>query len=264
MKIDVVICTKNSESVLAECLNSIFEEIPVCHLIVLDGFSIDKTLDIIDNYKDKFNIKIIQTKAGLGKSREISIQNVDSEWFAFIDSDVILKHGWFKEITNYILGDEIGAIESNFVHHYPENIPKFPDFTNTKNQARVDPRGYTIATLIKKDSVKNIVIPEDLLIYEDEYIRKWVEKNDYRWIKAVSPVVDHYPNPNPFRDAYLTGIYSIRYKLFPARNIILSFLISPFKIFYFLYKYRSVEYTFNLLKYNLVMLKGLLDELNVF
>ena len=263
MKIDVVICTKNSEDILAECLNLIFEEIPVCHLIIIDGFSTDKTLNIVDGYRDKFKIKVIQTRASLGKSREISIENVDSEWFAFIDSDVILRHGWFREITNYISDDRVGAIESNFIHHYPDNIPKFPNLT-AENQATNDSRGYTIATLIKKDSVEDIVIPKDLLIYEDEYIRKWVKKNDYKWIKVDSPVVDHYPNPNPFRDAYLTGIYSVRYKLFPAHNIILSFLISPIKLFYFLYKYKSMEYTLNLLKYNFVMLKGLWDEFRVF
>lgn len=260
MKIDIIMCTKNSESILSECLNSIFEEIPVCHLIILDGFSTDKTLDIINGYKDKFNIKIIQTKSALGKSREIGIKNVDSEWFAFIDSDVILRHGWFREVNDFILDSKVGAVESNFIHHYPADIPKFPAFNNVVNQRRVDTRGYTIATLIKTRSVEDIVIPPDLMIYEDEFIKKWVEKKGYAWLKVVSPIVDHYPNPNHFRDAYLTGIYSIRYKLFPARSIIFSSLVSPFKLFYFLYKYRSIESTFNSLKYSLVMLKGLLDE----
>lgn len=247
-----------------QCLNSILEEIPVCHLIVLDGFSTDKTLDIINSYKDKFNIKLIQTKAALGKSREIGIKNVDTEWFAFIDSDVILRYGWFREMNGYISDIKVGAIESNFIHHYPANIPKFPAFNNVVNQRRVDTRGYTIATMIKTQSVEDISIPPDLLIYEDEFIKKWIERKEYKWRKVVSPVVDHYPNPDHFRDAYLTGIYSIRYKLFPARIIIFSSLISPFKFFYFLYKYRSIESTFNSLKYSLIMLKGLLTELFAF
>lgn len=261
MEIDVIMCTKNSECILTECLNSIFEEIPVCHLIILDGFSTDKTLDIINDYRNKFNIKIIKTEAALGKSREIGIKNVDTQWFVFIDSDVILRHGWFKEMTRYISGGEIGAIESNFIHHYPINIPKFPTFNNVVNQKRVDTRGYTIATMIKTRTVEDISIPPDLLIYEDEFIKKWVEKKEYRWMKVVNPVVDHYPNPNHFRDAYLTGIYSIRYNLFPASNIIFSSLMSPLKLFYFLYKYRSIESTVNSLKYSLIMLKGLLDEI---
>ena len=264
MKIDIIICTKNSESTLLDCLNSIVKEIPVCHLIVLDGFSTDKTLDIINSFRDKCAIKIIQTKEALGKSREIGIKNVDTEWFAFIDSDVILRNGWFGEINDYISHGKVGSVESNFIHHYPVDIPKFPVFNNVVNQKRVDKRGYTIATLIKTHTVEDISIPHDLLIYEDEFIKKWVERKGYEWMKVVNPVVDHYPNPNHFRDAYLTGIYSIRYKLFPARSIIFSSLLSPFKLFYFLYKYRSIEPTFNSLKYSFIMLKGLLDEIFTF
>lgn len=264
MEIDVVICTKNSESTLSNCLNSIYNGIQVCHLIILDGFSTDKTLDIINSYRDKFHITIIQTKAALGKSREIGINNVDTEWFAFIDSDVILRNDWFREINVYISHVNMGAVESNFIHHYPADIPEFPTFNNVLNQRRVDKRGYTIATLIKTQTVEDISIPSDLLIYEDEFIKKWVEEKGYKWMKVVSPVVDHYPNPNHFRDAYLTGIYSVRYKLFPARSIIFSSLLSPFKLFYFLYKYRSIEPTFNSLKYSFIMLKGLLDEIFTF
>ena len=134
MKIDVVMCTKNSEAILDKCLKSIFEEIPGCRLILLDGFSTDKTMDIINSYMDNFHIKIIQTKASLGKSREIGINNVDTEWFVFIDSDVILKEGWFKEIKEYISHGKVGAVESNFIHHYPADIPKFPAFNNVVNQ----------------------------------------------------------------------------------------------------------------------------------
>jgi glycosyltransferase involved in cell wall biosynthesis len=120
VEIDVVICTRNSEDILMQCLNSIFEEIPVCNLIVLDGFSTDKTLHIIDSYKDKFNIKLIQTKAALGKSREIGIKNVDTEWFAFIDSDVILRHGWFREINDYISDSKIGAPNYGYLFRHTD------------------------------------------------------------------------------------------------------------------------------------------------
>jgi len=47
MKTDVIICTKNSDGLLEECLTSIYKEIPVCHLIVVDGFSTDRTLEIV-------------------------------------------------------------------------------------------------------------------------------------------------------------------------------------------------------------------------
>jgi glycosyltransferase involved in cell wall biosynthesis len=48
--IDVVILTKNSEHLLEKCLNSLYKNVPVKRLIVVDGFSEDKTLDILERY----------------------------------------------------------------------------------------------------------------------------------------------------------------------------------------------------------------------
>lgn len=267
-KIDVVICTKNSDKILEACLNSVYDHIPVCHLIVVDGFSGDKTIEIIKSFNKKFgNVKIIQSQLGLGKSREIGIKNVDSEWFVFIDSDVILREKWFKKISENV-GKKVGAIESNFIHYVPKDSPKFPGYSEnniemyTFPREKNDLRGYTIATLIKTDVVRNIKIPTDLSIYEDEFIKKWIEENRFNWVKAEEPIVDHYKeHPKPFRDAYLTGKYAIAYDIYPKWKIFFGFLVFPLKFLFFIYKYNSVEISSNLIKYNLYMIKGVLDEI---
>jgi glycosyltransferase involved in cell wall biosynthesis len=265
MKIDVVMCTKNSERLLEECLTSIYEEIPVCHLIVIDGFSTDRTLEIVDRFERNYgNIKIVKTQARLGKAREIGIKNVDTGWFAFIDSDVILRKEWFKKYFNHIREEDtqIGAVEGNFIHHYPKSTPKFPQFNHVVSGKRVDPRGLTIATLIKKEAVEDINIPDDLLIYEDEFIRRWIEKKGFAWIKVVDPVVDHFPTPNPWRHAYLMGIYSIRYNLSdsPAWRIILVSCLFPLKFVYFLFRTRSFIRSLNSVILSFYMLRGLIEE----
>ena len=262
MKIDVVMCTKNSERLLEECLTSIYKEIPLCHLIIVDGFSTDRTLEIVGRFeRDYGNTKIIKTKARLGKSREIGIKNVDTEWFAFIDSDVILRQGWFEEIIKYIQEDTaIGAVESNFVHHYPEGTPIFPEFKHVVNGKRVDSRGLTIATLIKKESVGDITIPNDLAIFEDELIKRWVETKGLAWTKVVDPVIDHFPSPKPFEDGYLMGIYSVRHNLLPAWRIVIASLFSPLKFVYLLYKTRSFAASLNSVTLTFYMLRGLIEE----
>jgi len=47
MEIDVIVLTKNSERLLTECLASIYENVPVNKLIVVDGYSTDSTLEIV-------------------------------------------------------------------------------------------------------------------------------------------------------------------------------------------------------------------------
>ncbi len=264
-KIDVILCTKNSESILKDCLDSLFNCIPICHLIVIDGFSSDNTVGIVKNFSDKFgNVKIIQTKASLGKSREIGINIVDSNWFAFVDSDVILRSNWFENVFEKIR-ENVGAVESNFIHHYPVDAPKFPGYLENEageyiqRREKFDKRGYTIATLIKTSSVANISIPDDLRIFEDEYIRRWIVRQGLEWIKVDNPVVDHFKeNPNPYRDAYLTGEYSFKYNLYPAWKIIIGALIMPAKFLFFVYKFKSLVISYNLIKYNFYMLKGMI------
>lgn len=266
--IDIIICTKNSDELLYECLSSIYDAIPVCHLVVVDAFSTDGTVDIINKFSEiNNNVILIQTDAGLGKSREIGINKVDTDWFAFIDSDVILKKEWFSQIIKKI-DDDVGAIESNFIHFLSSDSPKFPTYSEVETGQYIiprqenDPRGYTIATLIRTSLVTDIEIPSDLKIYEDDFIKKWIEKKDYKWLKVPEPVVDHFKmDPNPFRDAYLTGKYSIKYNSYSSRSIIFGMIFIPIKFFIFIYKYHSFEIAFNLIKYNYCMFKGLIKEI---
>ena len=50
MQIDVVVLTKNSERTLEKCLNSIYKNIPVNRLIVIDGYSTDRTMKIVKKF----------------------------------------------------------------------------------------------------------------------------------------------------------------------------------------------------------------------
>lgn len=264
MKIDVIVLTKNSEKILRECLASIYREISVCHLIVVDGFSTDKTPEILAEFDRNYrNLKLITTEARHGKARETGINSVDAEWFAFIDSDVILRQGWSGKIFQHIKEEngKIGAVESNFVHHYPDGTPQFPQFAQVINGNRVDPRALTITTLVKTDAVADIKIPDDLPIYEDEFIKKWLEKKGFIWLKVVEPTVDHFPRPKPFKDAYLMGIYSVRYHLPSPWRIIAVSIVTPLKFFYFWIKTGSITASWNSVLINLGMLRGLVEEL---
>ena len=50
-KVDVVVLTKNSEEQLERCLGAVYRNVPVNRLIVVDGYSTDKTLDIVSKFE---------------------------------------------------------------------------------------------------------------------------------------------------------------------------------------------------------------------
>jgi len=213
MKIDVIMITKNSQKpCLVESINSIVNNIPLNKLIVVDNFSIDETINIINRYNN-ISTKVIQKNCNRGMAREIGIKKVETDWFAFIDSDIILEKDWFKLIAKNI-SKKIGAIEGNVKSK--EGIVQ---------KIRINGRGYTNCTLIKTDLVKDIKIPEEMVVYEDQYIRKYIEKKDYKWLKVALPCSLHLSKSNRLNDAFEIGKMSGKYHLDPFWRYPSSFLI---------------------------------------
>ena len=98
MDIDVAILTMNSERMLRECINSVYKNVPVNSLIIIDGNSTDTTADIVKEFQEKYgNVTFVQEKGTRGSARQKAIQLVKSDWFMFVDSDVLLSKNWFAE-----------------------------------------------------------------------------------------------------------------------------------------------------------------------
>lgn len=180
MYIDVVILTKNSEYILEKCLKSIYRNVPVKNLIVVDGSSTDDTLKILNDFKRKHgNLRIIEDYGTRATARELGIRNVETEWFLFVDSDVILCEDWFKRASKY-MGDDVGAV-------WGLNVDVIENLTNqtfyrlfmqvSKEVFRI--RGGMHDTLIRSEAVKNIKIPSYLHAYEDAHIVKWIKREGY-------------------------------------------------------------------------------------
>jgi len=109
--IDVVMLTKNSNKPwFRRVLAAIKRGIPVHHFIVVDGYSTDGTIDVVREYFGD-RVKVIETKAFLGCARYLGMRAVDTEWFAFIDSDVEILPGWFKAALKYMKSSRIYGIQ---------------------------------------------------------------------------------------------------------------------------------------------------------
>ena len=108
--VDVVLLTKNSDRRLKDCLESVYRNMPGSQLIVVDGYSTDKTLAILNEFNKKYhNVKIIMDKGNRATARQKGISAVTAEWFLFVDSDVILCDGWYSKAQKYISA-VVGAV----------------------------------------------------------------------------------------------------------------------------------------------------------
>src|SRR4030065_1419825 len=108
--VDVVVLTKNNEHLLDKCLSYIYENVPVKNLIIVDGCSTDDTMKIVKNTDEKHgNIRILNVNGSRAKAREAGICQVKTDWFMFVDSDVILSRGWLERAEKSVKKD-VGAV----------------------------------------------------------------------------------------------------------------------------------------------------------
>jgi glycosyltransferase involved in cell wall biosynthesis len=191
MHVDVVIITKNSERMLNECLKSVYENVPVNRLIVVDGYSTDKTLEIVRQFqKEHGNILVIQDKVTRATARQKGIDHVKTEWFMFVDSDAVLCKDWFKKAEKH-LGQDVGAVWGIEVWSIIQNPVILKIFLWITRKI-FDLRGGTHDTLVRTDLVKDIEIPKVLHVFEDAYIKDWITRKGYKLIACYDPYCIHF------------------------------------------------------------------------
>ncbi|MEM2999052.1 MAG: glycosyltransferase family A protein [Candidatus Bathyarchaeia archaeon] len=194
--IDVVVLTKNSEHLLDKCLASVYRNVPVNNLIVVDGFSTDRTLKIVEEFNKKYgNVKVIAVEGSRARAREKGLQQITTEWFMFVDSDVILSKDWFKKAEQHLAAD-VGAV-------WGVNIDVIPNMKNKlilKLQSLIAKQCFSLRggmhdTLIRREAVEDIHIPEQLHAYEDAYIINWIKAKGYKIVVGDEIFCLHFKPP---------------------------------------------------------------------
>jgi glycosyltransferase involved in cell wall biosynthesis len=235
--IDVVMLTKNSEYMLEKCLASLYDNVPVRSLIVVDGFSNDKTLDILGRFNEKHgNVSIVKVAGTRAKAREVGIAAVDTDWFMFVDSDVTLSNDWFRRAASNI-DENVGAVWGVNL----DVIPSLKSGRFVKLQEEValrcfDLRGGTHDILIFRKSVTDIRIPEQLHTHEDAYIINWIREKGYKVKVGDGIYCRHYkPVENwTMKNAFAQAILEFKCGLVYSRNLRYALYYPIFMFYWFM------------------------------
>ena len=103
--ISVVIPNYNGEKYLARCLDSIINQGIDAEIIVVDDGSKDNSLNILEQYKTTYGIKLISKEnGGVSSARNAGIDAATGEYVCFVDSDDCLEPNAFKTMLKE-LGD---------------------------------------------------------------------------------------------------------------------------------------------------------------
>jgi len=235
MRLDVVMLTKNSYSrlgrLLAQVVERAFEEIPVNDFYVIDGGSTDKTITILS----RFPVKIYYG-GNRAESREIAVDLVSTEFFVFLDDDALLCRGWLDKIMPE-MDDTTGGVWGltlpfGDIMKYYKLLSDFHGISILDLVERQGlRRGQTHDTLIRREAVEGLRIPKDLQYYEDEWIRRQIIANGYRWKVSRKAYCLHVRSMHGFDDGFKVGKLARKYG-FESAGSALRGLVKPLLLFY--------------------------------
>lgn len=168
-EVDVIVRTYNSGKTIDACMKSIFSNIKSAKIIVVDHFSTDSTLEIVDHYP----VTLIKENESLGLSTMLGINAAKSEYVLFVDSDVEIRRNDFLEKALLGLSDpSTGAIVGAGIGH--------PFLYGL-------PLGLT---LFRREDLKKIDIPKWVQGSETYFIRKQLRENQLK-VRYVSNAMVH-------------------------------------------------------------------------
>jgi glycosyltransferase involved in cell wall biosynthesis len=173
---DAIIRTKNSQEFLKKCIEAVLTEIPIRHLIIVDGGSTDRTEEIASSF-DKVEFYSCP-EMNLGQATKYGLSLAQTDWVAIIDSDVILRKGWFENLKKYM--QEADAIEGCRIDHY----------SFTVKRETISSIGWLGHTLIKKEPILHMDL--DTQFGEDTIVKFNFDKEGKIWKKIPNAVADHY------------------------------------------------------------------------
>jgi glycosyltransferase involved in cell wall biosynthesis len=95
--VDVIIPIMHTNELWLKNIHSIYREIPVNRLIISDDGCVDDSIDIVRKFP-RVTVLNHRDFKSLGFSLRKLIENVQSEWFVYLHSDVYLPPAWFDHM----------------------------------------------------------------------------------------------------------------------------------------------------------------------
>lgn len=170
--VDVIIPIVHTNELWEKNLISIYREIPVKRLLISDGGCIDDSIKIANKFP---RVKIFDHKkyVSLGYCIRKLIEEVKTDWFIYLHSDVYLPKGWFEEMCkNKKKYDWFECRQhQTILVDYPLKYPK-------------EDRSFSGSQMGRKAAFKNILpmIDDDYLYRnEDMIFAELIEREGYEY-----------------------------------------------------------------------------------
>lgn len=155
--VSIIVVNHNGENYILHFLKSIIENVKydAVEIIIVDNASEDKSLEIINKYADKLNIKVIQNANNetYSKANNQGAEIAKGEYFLFANNDIEVFKGWLEELLVICSNDEMVGAAGSLLFY-----PKCPeDSINSGKSFTIQHCG------IKFNKTKERIIPYNYL-----------------------------------------------------------------------------------------------------
>ena len=178
IKVSILIPMYNSELYIDRCILSIPNRKDI-EVIVVDDNSKDKSLYVINKYKDIYNIRIYKNKdnIGVGLTRNRLLELSKGEYVFFLDSD------------DYLYTDEFNYVMDNVLDKQTILMGK-----HRRNDNHIFNSGVHRGDFIRKDFIGSTRFP-NMREHEDSVFRDYLKMKKGYKIDKVDNVIYHYNEP---------------------------------------------------------------------
>lgn len=120
IKVTIGICVKNCEATVNDAIDSVLnQDFPHknMEIIVVDGCSKDKTLNIIKNKLENSDIsyRIFKENQGLGAARQIVVKNARGDYVIWVDGDIVLTPSYVRRQVEFMdKNPHVGIAEGKY------------------------------------------------------------------------------------------------------------------------------------------------------
>ncbi len=120
-KVSILVATLNSELTIEGCLKAICElNYPkdLLEIIVVDGCSMDGTLEIAEKYP----VKVISAPLNAPAAYNYALKIVSSDVIGFIDADAKVEKEWLNKLVAYLDKPQVAGISGGIETWNKENV----------------------------------------------------------------------------------------------------------------------------------------------
>lgn len=170
--VSVIVPTYNAEKTLNKCLDSLLNQtLKEIEIIVINDKSTDKTLEILNSYKDNKKIVIIDNKKNLGPaaSRNKGLDIAKGKYIGFVDSDDYIDPKMYEEMSSKMT-DDVDLVCCGRYNVTKNGIKEIINYSNeTDAHAFSKTSNYNCDKLFKKSIIDkyNLRLPEQYSYAED-------------------------------------------------------------------------------------------------